>query len=101
VPSFPTHVCGHFSRSDQDFIVYNGGGLSCQQATNLIKGFVLGNPTQHGTGTPGAGRYWTVKGEPGFTCVFAGTPSSVSGTQAMSEGQCFKGDESAGYRIKA
>jgi hypothetical protein len=87
-PSFPTHVCGHFLRSGQDFIVYNGGGVSCQRATKLIKDFVLGNPKQHGTSD--AGSYWTIKGEPGFKC-----------TQAMGEGQCFKGHKIAGYRIKA
>ena len=87
-PSFPTHVCGYFFRSAQDFIVYNGGGASCQKATKLIKGFVLGNPEQHGTSD--AGSYWTIKGEPGFKC-----------TQSMGEGRCFKGNEIAGYRIKA
>jgi len=85
-PSFPSHVCGHFSRSGQEFIVSNGGGVSCSKATKLIKGFVLGNPTQHGT--TDAGSYWTIKGEPGFKC-----------TQAMDEGQCFKGQEIAGYRV--
>jgi hypothetical protein len=88
VSSFPTHVCGNFFRSGQDFIVYNGGGVSCRQATKLIKGFVLGHPKQHGTND--ADSYWTIKGEPGFKC-----------TQAMDEGQCFKGKEIAGYRIKA
>jgi hypothetical protein len=87
-PSFPTHVCGYFFRSGQDFIVYNGGGVSCRQATHLIKGFVVGHPRQHGTSD--AGSYWTIEGEPGFKC-----------TQAMDEGQCFKGDKIAGYRIKA
>ncbi len=87
-PSFPSHLCGFFFRSGQDFIVYNGGGVSCGQATKLIKGFVLGNPKQHGTSD--AGSYWTIKGEPGFKC-----------TQAMGEGQCFKGNEIAGYRVKA
>jgi hypothetical protein len=86
--SFPTHVCGNFFRSGQDFIVYNGGGVSCRQATKLIKGFVLGDPKQHGTSD--ADSYWTIKGEPGFKCV-----------QAMDEGQCYKGDEIAAYRIKA
>lgn len=87
-PSFPTHVCGNFFRSGQDFIVYNGGRVSCRQATKLIKSFVLGHPKQHGTSD--AGSYWTINGEPGFKC-----------TQAMDEGQCFKGNEIAGYRIKA
>lgn len=87
-PSFPTHVCGYFFRSGQDFIVYNGGGVSCRRATKLIKGFVLGHPKQHGT--TDADSYWTIKGEPGFRC-----------TQATGEGQCFKGHEIAGYRIKA
>lgn len=87
-PSFPNHVCGHFFRSGQDFIVYSGGGVSCTQATKLIKGFVLGHPKQHGTSD--AGSYWTIEGEPGFRC-----------TQAMDEGQCFKGKEIAGYRVKA
>jgi hypothetical protein len=86
--SFPTHVCGNFFRSGQDFIVYNSGGVSCRQATKLIKGFVLGNPIQHGTSD--AGSYWTINGEPGFRCV-----------QAMDEGQCYKGKETAAYRIKA
>jgi hypothetical protein len=88
VPPFPTHVCGYFFRSGQDFIVYNGGGVSCRQATKLIRGFVLGHPKQHGTTT--AGSYWTVAGQPGFRC-----------TEAMGEGQCFRGTEIAGYRIKA
>ncbi len=87
-PPFPTHVCGYFFRSGQDFIVYNGGGVSCRHATKLIKGFVLGHPKQHGTSD--AGSYWTIKGEPGFRC-----------TQATEEGQCFKGHKIAGYRIKA
>jgi hypothetical protein len=87
-PSFPTHVCGYFFRSGQDFIVYNGGGISCRRATTLIKGFVLGHPKQHGTIT--ANSYWTIKGEPGFKC-----------TEATGEGQCFKGGGIAGYRIKA
>jgi len=87
-PSFPTHVCGYFFRTGQDFIVYNGGGLSCRRATKLIKGFALGHPKQHGTIT--ANSYWTIKGEPGFKCI-----------EAMAEGQCTKGHEIAGYRIKA
>jgi hypothetical protein len=86
-PSFPTHVCGYFFRSDQDFIVYNGGGVSCEKATKLIRDFVLGKPRQHGTSD--ADSYWTIKGEPGFKC-----------TQAMGEGQCFKGNKIAGYVIK-
>ena len=87
-PSFPTHVCGYFLRSGQDFIVYNGGGVSCQKATKLIKDFVLGNPKQHGSSD--AGSYWTIKGEPGFKCI-----------QSMDQGQCFRGNKIAGYRIKA
>ena len=71
-----------------EFIVYNGGGVSCRRATKLIKGFVLGHPKQHGTSD--ADSYWTIKGEPGFRCI-----------QAMGEGQCFKDTEIAGYRIKA
>jgi hypothetical protein len=86
-PSFPTHVCGYFFRSGQDFIVYNGGGVSCEKATKLIKGFVLGKAQQHGT--TDADSYWTIKGEPGFKC-----------TQAMGEGQCFKANKIAGYVIK-
>jgi hypothetical protein len=86
-PSFPTHVCGYFFRSGQDFIVYNGGGISCKKATKLIKDFVLGKPQQHGTSD--ADSYWTIKGEPGFKC-----------TQAMGEGQCFKRNKIAGYVIK-
>jgi hypothetical protein len=87
-PSLPTHVCGHFFRSGQDFIVYNGGGVSCRQATKLIKGFVLGHPTQHGSSD--ANSYWTLTGEPGFRCI-----------QSMDEGQCFEGNRVAGYRVKA
>ena len=86
-PSFPSHVCGYFFRSGQDFIVYNAGGLSCQKATKLIKDFVLGKAKQHGT--TDAGSYWTIESAPGFEC-----------TQAMSEGQCFKGHEIAGYLVK-
>jgi hypothetical protein len=86
-PSFPTHVCGYFFRSGQDFIVYDGGGISCEKATKLIKDFVLGKAHQHGT--TDADSYWTIKGEPGFKC-----------TQAMGEGQCFKGNKIAGYVIK-
>jgi hypothetical protein len=74
-PSFPSHVCGYFFRSGQDFIVYNGGGVSCEKATKLIKDFVLGKAEQHGK--TDAGSYWTIKDEPGFKC-----------TQAMGEGQC-------------
>jgi hypothetical protein len=86
-PSFPTHVCGYFFRGGQDFIVYNSRGVSCERATKLIKDFVLGKAQQHGTFD--ADSYWTIKGEPGFKC-----------TQAMGEGQCFKGNKIAGYVIK-
>jgi hypothetical protein len=86
-PAFPKHVCGYFLRSGEDFIVYNGGGVSCRRATKLIKGFVLGNPTQHGTSD--ADSYWTIKGQPGFRCI-----------QSMGQGECMKGRKIAGYIIK-
>ena len=86
-PAFPTHVCGYFFRSGQDFIVYSGGGISCKKATKLIRGFVLGKAQQHGTSD--ADSYWTIKGEPGFRC-----------TQSMGEGRCVKSNKIAAYVIK-
>jgi hypothetical protein len=86
-PSFPTHVCGHFFRSSQDFIVYSGGGLRCSKAAPIIKDFVHGKATQHGTSD--ADSYWTIGAFPGFKC-----------TQAMGQGQCVKGNKIAGYLVK-
>lgn len=86
-PAFPKHVCGNFFRSGQDFIVYNGGGIQCGKAKRMIEDFVHGKATQHGTSD--ADSYWTIEAFPGFKC-----------TQAMGEGQCFKGNKIAGYLVK-
>ena len=86
-PAFPKHVCGHFFRSTQDFIVYDGGGLGCSKATPMIESFVHGKAKQHGTSD--ADSYWTIGAFPGFKCI-----------QSMGQGQCVKGNEIAAYKIK-
>lgn len=86
-PSFPRSPCGHIMRQGETFYIYSGGGLSCSTSTKLIEGFAFGGAKQHGTSD--ANSYWTIPTEPGFKCI-----------QSAGQGECYKGKQIAGYKIK-